>query len=168
MKLNITQAQTGRTITITITLFLNWCSFFLWLVASDGLPQSSFSRRLTLIITHHKFWKCCGCFSVWSGPVDRRAMVLRLVAPFSLRVLNFPDPGRPACLGKDDEWVSGGGSRWAALGGGPLSCHLCSAGLAVGWEARADRQAGRQAGSRVCGAHASAVIAPRFYTLEVR
>lgn len=52
------------------------------------------------------------------------------VAPFSRRVFNFTDSGRPVWLSKDDEWVSGGWSRWAALGKQTpsLSCHLCSAG----------------------------------------
>lgn len=53
------------------------------------------------------------------------------VAPSSRQVFNFTDSARPVWLGKDDEWVSGGWSRWAALGKQTPSpsCHLCSAGM---------------------------------------
>lgn len=84
----------------------------------------SSSRSLYLIVIHQKFL----FFQIVAGDlagVDRWILVHKQRQEF-----NFSDSSRPVWLSKDDEWVSGGWSRWAALGKQipSLSCHLCSAG----------------------------------------
>lgn len=88
------------------------------------------------------FW-ICGRRFCW---VDNGAGAL---TPLSGRVFSFTDSCGPVWLRKDDEWVSGGWSRWAALGKQipPLlpSLQCWHDSSIVVWKTRACRQGAEHA-----------------------